>query len=91
MRLGTRWVLVPKTFCIPATLEKPQGHVPPPCRLPVVRKAIREFLESKLRALKQARSEGAIGRDLPGRIIFWPPPKNVVEARLHGILEGLGS
>src|SRR5438477_6072587 len=30
-----------------------------PCRLPVVRKAIREFLESKLRALKQAHSEGA--------------------------------
>ncbi len=54
-----------------------------------MRKAIREFLESKLRALKQAHSEGAIGRDLPGRIIFWPPPKNVVEARLHGILEGL--
>ena len=60
-----------------------------PCRLHVVRKAIREFLENKLRALKQAKSEGATGRDLPGRILFGPPPKDAVEARLHGILEGL--
>ena len=54
-----------------------------------MRKAIRELLESKLRALEQAKLEGATGRDLPGRIIFGPPPKDVVEARLHGILEGL--
>lgn len=60
-----------------------------PCRLPVVHKAIREFLEAKLRALKLASSEDAVGRDLPGRIILWPPPKDEVEAKLYGILEGL--
>src|SRR5712691_6169543 len=54
-----------------------------------MRKAIREFLEGKLRALELSRSEGAGDRDLPGRIILWPGPKNAVEARLHGLLEGL--
>lgn len=52
-------------------------------------KAIREFLESKLQALKEAHSKGATGGDLPGRIVFWPPPKDALEASLHGLLEGL--
>jgi hypothetical protein len=54
-----------------------------------MRKAIREFLEGKLRALELSRSEGAGDRDLPGRILFGPGPKNAVEAKLHGMLEGL--
>ena len=54
-----------------------------------MRKAIREFLEGKLRALELSRSEGAGDRDLPGRIVFGPGPKNAVEAKLHGMLEGL--
>jgi hypothetical protein len=54
-----------------------------------VHKAIREFLENKLRALEDAHSKGATGDDLPGRILFWPPPKDALEARLHGLLEGL--
>jgi hypothetical protein len=54
-----------------------------------VDRAIREFLESKLQALKEAHSKGATGGDLPGRIVFWPPPKDALEARLHGLLEGL--
>ena len=54
-----------------------------------MRKATREFLEDKLRALELSHSEGAGDRDLPGRIILWPGPKNAVEAKLHGMLEGL--
>jgi len=54
-----------------------------------MRKAIREFLEGKLRALELSRSEGAGDRDLPGRIVFGPGPKNAVEAKLHGMLESL--
>ena len=52
-------------------------------------KAIREYLESKLQALKEAHSKAATGGDLPGRIVFWPPPKDALEAKLHGLLEGL--
>jgi hypothetical protein len=54
-----------------------------------MRKSIREFLEAKLRALELSHATGADDRDLPGRIIFWPAPKNAVEAQLHGLLEGL--
>jgi len=54
-----------------------------------VHKAIREYLESKLRALKEAHSKGSTGGDLPGRILLWPPPKDALEAKLHGLLEGL--
>lgn len=54
-----------------------------------MRKAIREFLEGKLRALELSHSEGAGDRGLPGRIIFGSGPKNAVEAKLHGMLEGL--
>jgi hypothetical protein len=54
-----------------------------------MRKPIREFLEGKLRALELSHSEGAGDRDLPGRIVFGPGPKNAVEAKLHGLLEGL--
>jgi hypothetical protein len=54
-----------------------------------MRKAIREYLEDKLRALELSRAEGAGDRDPPGRIIFGPTPKNAVEAKLHGLLEGL--
>jgi len=54
-----------------------------------MRKAIREYLEDKLRALEWSRAEGAADRDPPGRIIFGPAPKNAVEAKLHGMLEGL--
>jgi hypothetical protein len=54
-----------------------------------VRRSIREFLERKLRALETARAERTDGNDLPGRILFWPAPKNAVEANLHGVLEGL--
>jgi len=54
-----------------------------------MRKSIREFLEAKLRALELSHAAGADDRDLPGRIILWPPPKNGVEAKLHGLLEGL--
>jgi hypothetical protein len=54
-----------------------------------MRKAIREFLEGKLRALELSRSEGAGEHDLPGAIVFGPRPKNAVEAKLHGMLEGL--
>jgi len=54
-----------------------------------MRKAIREFLEDKLRALELSHAEGAGDRDLPGRIVFGPGPKNSVEAKLHGMLEGL--
>src|SRR5260370_11922546 len=59
------------------------------CRLPVMRKAIREFLEGKLRALELSHAEAAGDRDLPGRMVFGPRPKNAVEAKLHGMLEGL--
>jgi hypothetical protein len=54
-----------------------------------MRKAIREFLEDKLRFLELSHSEGADDRDLPARILLWPGPKNAVEAKLHGLLEGL--
>lgn len=54
-----------------------------------MRKAIRELLEAKLRALELSRSEGASEPYLPGRIVFGPAPKNAVEAKLHGLLEGL--
>jgi len=54
-----------------------------------VRKAIRELLEAKLGALELSRSEGAGEPYLPGRIVFGPAPKNAVEAKLHGLLEGL--
>jgi hypothetical protein len=54
-----------------------------------MRKAIRELLETKLRALELSHAAGADERDLPGWIILWPAPKNAVEAKLHGLLEGL--
>jgi hypothetical protein len=54
-----------------------------------MRKAISELLETKLRALELAHAAGADQRDLPGWIVLWPAPKNAVEAKLHGLLEGL--
>jgi len=54
-----------------------------------MRKAIRELLETKLRALELSHAAGADERDLPGWILLWPAPKNAVEAKLHGLLEGL--
>jgi hypothetical protein len=54
-----------------------------------MRKAIRELLETKLRALELSHASGADERDLPGWIVLWPGPKNAVEAKLHGLLEGL--
>jgi hypothetical protein len=54
-----------------------------------MRKAIREPLETKLRALELSHAAGAEERDLPGWIVLWPAPKNAVEAKLHGLLEGL--
>ena len=55
----------------------------------LLRKAIREYLEAKLRALERARADGTEVQGLPGRIIFGPAPKNAIEAGLHGVLEGL--
>ncbi len=54
-----------------------------------MRKAIRELLETKLRALELSHAAGADERDLPGWIVLWPAPKNAGEAKLHGLLEGL--
>jgi len=54
-----------------------------------MRKAIRELLETKLRALELSHAAGADEGDLPGWILLWPAPKNAVEAKLHGLLEGL--
>src|SRR5258708_4930914 len=54
-----------------------------------MRKTIRELLETKLRALELSHAAGADERDLAGRIVLWPAPKNSVEAKLHGLLEGL--